>query len=276
MRSACKICVYPAPSHERVSVGRFAFDLDQSTARALSDGATEAWLVSRDTLRAHADTFRASLSPEEIERRDRFVRVEDRERYACAHGLLRRVLSLHTGCAPGELRFIKGLAGKPALDPACVRDAPAFNLSHSGDWAAIAIAPKGCPVGIDVEETTRETDMLGVARHSFCPGETAALEAASDDARAALFFRWWTAKEAVVKAWGTGLSGRMDRIDCSGWREDACASLRDESGAEWALWHYSEGARALSLAVAAPLREIRLCSTNALGGASGALMTRSS
>lgn len=276
MRSACKISVISASSHDRVRVTRVAFDLNQHVAGALRNNAPEVWLVSCDALHAHADAFRASLSPEEIERRDRFVRVEDRERYACAHGLLRRVLSLHTGCAPGELRFIKGLAGKPALDPACVRDAPAFNLSHSGDWAAIAIAPKGCPVGIDVEETTRETDMLGVARHSFCPGETAALEAASDDARAALFFRWWTAKEAVVKAWGTGLSGRMDRIDCSGWREGACASLRDESGAEWALWHYNEGALALSLAVAAPLREIRLCSTNALGGASGALMTRSS
>jgi 4'-phosphopantetheinyl transferase len=276
MGSACKICVISGAPHGSARITRVRSDLELARGAPLPGGVAEVWLVSRDALRAHADAFRASLSPEEIERCDRFVRSEDRERYASFHGLLRRVLSLHTGCAPGELRFTKGLAGKPALDPACVRDAPEFNLSHSGDWAAIAIAPNGCPVGIDVEELSREADMLGIARHSFCPGETVALEAASGDVRAALFFRWWTAKEAVVKAWGTGLSGRMDRMNCSGWRDGARASLRDESGAEWALWHYSEGARALSLAVAAPLREIRLCSTNAFGGASGALMTRSS
>lgn len=81
-----------------------------------------------------------------------------------------------------------------------------FNISHSGEWAAIAYGKR--PLGLDIEyvRETREE----VARRFFTKeeyGETIKREGAERDS---FFFRVWTGKEAVVKAAGVGLKVSPD------------------------------------------------------------------
>ncbi|MBB5082705.1 4'-phosphopantetheinyl transferase family protein [Nonomuraea endophytica] len=81
-----------------------------------------------------------------------------------------------------------------------------FNLSHSGEWALIAVAPEGRRVGVDVERISPDADILELAARMYQPEEVERVRAAG----APEFFRLWTAKEAYIKATGVGLAGLRD------------------------------------------------------------------
>ena len=148
----------------------------------------------------------ALLSAAERERAARFHFAEDAHRWKRARALLRLTLSAATGIAPEALRFRTGAFGKPELE---VDSTPPvhFNLSHSGDWAAIAVAAQ--PVGVDIE-AAKPLPAAELAAFAFRPEEHAAIlsHAAPDHC----FLEYWTAKEAVMKCTGQGLTLPPDHI----------------------------------------------------------------
>jgi 4'-phosphopantetheinyl transferase len=140
------------------------------------------------------------LDDAERARVERYRFEDDRRRATVGRGMLRRLLGQSLGRDPRALQFVTGEQGKPALTDGELE----FNVSHSGDRVAIAIA-RGMPVGIDVElESRRMRDLSSMARRFFSPIEARAVEEADDPA--GVFFTIWTAKEAVIKAVGGGLS----------------------------------------------------------------------
>lgn len=171
-------------------------------AGALPLAPGEVHLVRVPLLRAPAalEALRASLTPEESARADRFHFERDRRRFTVARGVLRRVLAPLVG---GPVHLVVGPQGKPALPP----PAPLhFNLSHSGELALLAFA-RGAELGVDLEEERADVDLPAVAATVFSPEEQAAVLAAADGpARQHAFFRQWARKEAVIKAEGWGFS----------------------------------------------------------------------
>jgi 4'-phosphopantetheinyl transferase len=156
------------------------------------------------------------LDAEERARADRYRVEDDRRRSIVARGTVRTLLGRRLGREPRDLGFVEGPQGKPAL----IGGELEFNVSHSGDRVAIAIA-EGGPVGIDIEvERPRTTDLVVLARRYFSPVEALAVENAADGALP-LFFTIWTAKEAVIKAVGGGLSIQLASFSvlpvCSEW-----------------------------------------------------------
>lgn len=73
-----------------------------------------------------------------------------------------------------------------------------FNLSHSGDLAALAVSNRG-EVGIDVESISADRDQESLAAYCLSEGEYNAYR----DGQA--FLALFTAKESLAKAEGTGL-----------------------------------------------------------------------
>ncbi len=155
-------------------------------------------------------TCLAALSEEERTRVGRFVRREDRDRYAASHAALRRILGGALGADPAALRFRANATGKPELDGPW-RERLAFNLSHSGGIGLIGLSPDA-RIGVDVEWVRPIPDALSLARSHFAEGEAAALAALSPEALQAAFYACWTRKEAFVKALGLGLSFPLDRF----------------------------------------------------------------
>ena len=143
--------------------------------------------------------FAALLAPIETARATRWRQPADARRYVATRGALRLLLAQHLGTAPRSLAFRLGARGKPELDTADIADVH-FNVSHAGDWAVIARAAS--PVGIDIEHC-RPLDYRAVGAQVFSTEEQARVDRASDQSRA--FFDVWTAKEALLKAWGLGL-----------------------------------------------------------------------
>lgn len=99
-----------------------------------------------------------------------------------------------------------GEHGKPRL----AAGKPFFNLSHSATIVAVVVSEES-EIGIDIEEIRPHPK--GFAARYFGADEQAAVEAAVDPT--AELCRIWSAKEAVGKALGTGLSGGICAIPCN-------------------------------------------------------------
>jgi 4'-phosphopantetheinyl transferase len=168
-------------------------------------------LVRTDIDDALLARLEAMLTSAEQARAARYRQVADRRRHVVARAALKALLAERLGVDMPEVRLAAGPFGKPVLaarhdefdTPTSVADAaPHFNLSHSGDLALIALAP--VPVGIDIERDM-PADAPALAQAWFTPAEQARLAGGQTD-----FLDVWTAREAVLKAMGTGLSGEPD------------------------------------------------------------------
>ncbi|NJN19076.1 MAG: acyltransferase domain-containing protein [Oscillochloris sp.] len=89
---------------------------------------------------------------------------------------------------------------------------PQLSLSHSGGVAAalVSVDPELGGVGIDIQSQGKLS--AASAQLAFSPAELALLAALPDDEPWPL--RLWCAKEALAKAYGTGLRGGPQAISC--------------------------------------------------------------
>jgi 4'-phosphopantetheinyl transferase len=159
----------------------------------------------------HRAAWQAVLSAEERDRAARFRFDADRDAFMAAHALLRAMLSERAEVAPETWRFVAGPAGKPALDPAHGLPWLRFNLTHARSLVACAVAV-GEDIGIDVESLDRRPPAEGLAARWFAPEENACLAAMPEPARTEAFLRFWTLKEAFVKATGDGIALGIERV----------------------------------------------------------------
>ena len=167
----------------------------------LPAGEAHVWYVDLTDVGRRLDSCARVLSVAERARADRFRFERDRTRFIIAHGYLRYLLASYTRCPASRLRFRANPNGKPALEwPA----GPRFNISHSGDLAAIAVARAS--VGVDIEEIRPEHATMDVALRYFSRAEADRLLMAPEHERVNMFFRCWTRKESYIKTLGQGLS----------------------------------------------------------------------
>lgn len=155
----------------------------------------------------------AVLDDDERRRADRLRRPQDVRRFVAAHALTRIVLGRSLGIDPASVSVLRDARGKPAL--AGATSPVRFSLSHAGDAIALAVAI-GRDVGIDVEPIDLETDTNSIVEHRFAADERRAFAALDPSQRGAAFVRWWTLKEAVVKALGAGLTLPLDSFEVHG------------------------------------------------------------
>jgi 4'-phosphopantetheinyl transferase len=95
--------------------------------------------------------------------------------------------------------------GKPrlAVEPGRL----AFNLSHSGGLALVALAPGGVDVGVDIERIKERRDFARLAARWLPDADARAVAAVPPADQAAVFYPAWTRHEARVKCTGVGLAG---------------------------------------------------------------------
>jgi len=93
---------------------------------------------------------------------------------------------------------------KPRLAPQPGVAQVFFNISHSGDYALIAVAD--AEVGIDIEQIRADCPVEELAQRFFATRESAQLGKMTRPRQLEHFYRLWTVKEAVLKCLGLGLS----------------------------------------------------------------------
>ncbi len=185
----------------------------QTPLRALARTA-HLWAFSLRGAPACVEQALASQSPDERARADRLRFAQDRSDFVVARGVLRSLLARYRGVPAQALRLESGPAGKPRLgaEPADPRLRLGFNLSHSRGRALLALGA-GRELGVDLEQVRAGIDTATIAASYFFGTERAAIDALEPDRRAEAFFRFWVAKEAVLKAEGVGLGVALDRFE---------------------------------------------------------------
>lgn len=144
-------------------------------------------------------TFDKQLVLVDGERREKVnaLAVREKKNASLAAGVILPLALKECGIC-GTVKIEGGRWDKPRLtSPKGVY----FNLSHSHGWTVLALSDR--EVGVDIERI-KPVDMR-LAKRFFADGEWAQIEAAGDGAEA-LFYRFWTVKEAYLKALGTGLN----------------------------------------------------------------------
>ena len=143
-----------------------------------------------------------TLSVEEQARAASFVRREDGNRFASGRARMRAILANYAGTHAASLAFDIAGRKKPVLP-----GGPAFNLSHSGNVAVMAVTPDheeaSVQLGVDIE--AHRAVEPRIAEISFSRAEQRALVPLTGPNWTDAFFRCWTRKEAVIKALGQGL-----------------------------------------------------------------------
>jgi len=149
---------------------------------------------------------------------------------------------LHRSRRRAEWQASRALRAAVAVPP----DA-ATSLTHSAGFAALAVAPPGIALGVDLE-TLRPRDWLALAGFAFAPEERLALQALPEAGRPLHFYTLWTLKEAAAKALGLELlvATRTCRFRC----HDGLWSGTLPGAAHWRAWVYAPRGNLLLAALA--------------------------
>jgi 4'-phosphopantetheinyl transferase len=147
------------------------------------------------------------LAADEQLRADRFRFDRDRQSFVAARSGMRKILGRYLNQDAAAIEFTYGSHGKPFLADGAI----AFNLSHSGDWALLAVA-RDRAVGVDIERIKPMAELEKLTARFLMAAEHERIVRLPEADRLLAFFRTWTCKEAYLKATGEGL-GQLKSLE---------------------------------------------------------------
>ena len=192
--------------------------------------AVHIWLLNLAEL-GTTEAFEHLLSPTELARAQTFRQRQ--WEFIATRIFMRLCLASYTGQAPGDLEIAAASSGKPYLTHSPLQ----FNLSHCADRVALAVSPN--ILGVDIEKQ-RKRSVMEIAQRYFHPSEVAQLEAADADNQQALFFKFWTLKEAFFKALGGGIATGLDKASFTFPRDTIQVSFAPELDQRERDWQFSQ------------------------------------
>lgn len=172
------------------------------------------------------------LNDEEKTRAKRFYFNKHQRRFIISHAILRLILARYLqNKNPNSIEFSKNKYNKPELknNPSNLQ----FNLSHSGEWALLAVGQE-YPLGVDIEIFSNR-EYIDLAKTAFSKSEILALEKTNKKALALTFFRIWSQKEAFIKACGLGLSYPTQKFSVPHFMSNKHEIIDNKNGSKWQI-----------------------------------------
>lgn len=162
------------------------------------------YLPDFNNLKSDLEEF---LDSTELDRTKRFHKKLDRNRFIICRSILKFVLAAHTKLDVKDIYLDYHLNKKPYL---ASHPWLHFNISHSEDFAVIAISRN--TVGIDIEYISEDFNFTNLLPNIFNEKEILGIQNAVNKKHA--FYTLWTRKEAFVKALGKGIDDDFKYIPC--------------------------------------------------------------
>lgn len=179
-----------------------------SHPQQVKDLSVDIWIWNNADQESDAANLFRTLNTAELARRDRQHSQEKGVHWAIARANVRARLGVITGQSAGELVFHENAYGKPSLAGHTLD----FSISHDGPWTALAVC-QTAQVGIDIEAVqTLQRDEMD---WPLSPRERRDLAMVAPEDLSQAFFRYWTLKEAFIKALGLGVSFPLHDFDMS-------------------------------------------------------------
>jgi len=176
----------------------------------------QVWFASVEEPGTEVEAYFSVLSSSEQQQAKSFRFDRDRKRYVLGKYMVRDLLARALHLRLEQIEFAFNKYGKPTL----VRDSRvSFNLAHAGEYVACALALDR-DLGVDIEAERTDIDFISLASPNFCSTEIRTLEASAGTRRMHLFYKYWTLKEAYLKAEGSGLNIGLAEVDTSGVPDD--------------------------------------------------------
>ena len=176
---------------------------------AVPRGRCEIWVAAAPAFRPHHDALTAVLSPEE---RSYVDGLPDPATATLSRAVLRLLLARYLDVPLADVAIERTCPlcgrphGRPRLRaPGDVAPPLQLSVSHGGDLLVLAFAAAG-PLGVDVEPAVPAHEVgPELLELTLTPPERQRVLRAPEEERSHAFLQHWTAKEAVLKAVGTGL-----------------------------------------------------------------------
>ncbi len=177
----------------------------------LSSDIINVWIADLKKAMTHSEYFLSVLSDDEKKKAADYKFEKDKNRYKNSRGILRELVSVYTGEQPGNIKFYYNNTGKPFYsgNADCTLK---FNLSHSGNLAIYAFV-SGKEIGIDIEYIRNLENLNYLAKTTLSDLEFKDFTESPEEKMLDVFFRYWTHKEAFLKAAGTGITDSIKSIE---------------------------------------------------------------
>ncbi|WP_339924795.1 4'-phosphopantetheinyl transferase superfamily protein [uncultured Cyclobacterium sp.] len=189
------------------------------------------------------------LSYEERKRAANYLQEKDRIRFILGHACVKDLISRYLDIDVAQVSLNKGANGKPYISPV---HKLYFNISHSGDWVLIAFGSE--ELGVDLENITGDFITDPLMAQCFHENEIKVIRTSDDPT--AEFFKFWTRKEAFLKATGNGMVDELNQFTCmNAFQEFEFPSLSNKKN--WYLKSFlMDNNYAVSLCAPSPLNTI--------------------
>ncbi len=169
----------------------------------------DVWFWDNSDFSDKADEICQVLSASEIARGNRYASREKALHWSISRAKVREHLGRITKTRPSDLVFEENAYGQLSLASAALPDL-SFSISHDGAYSVLAVS-QSAAVGVDLESvqdlTREEMDW------PLSPTERRHLSAVPSGHLSQAFFRYWTLKEAFIKALGLGVSFPLHDFD---------------------------------------------------------------
>ncbi|MEN8259642.1 MAG: 4'-phosphopantetheinyl transferase superfamily protein [Pseudomonadota bacterium] len=173
--------------------------------KVLTADTVHVWRADLSRLGERYDRCWMLLAEEEKRRAYRLRDGVIRHRFVAGRAILRCVLSRYLATEAGDIRIGVGPHGKPHIGGGDAGCGLAFNVSHSGNLALVAVASQR-HVGVDVEIWRKVASIEGLVEKCFAEEEGLYWQGLPANLQVGVFFDVWTLKEAFVKAVGKGIA----------------------------------------------------------------------
>ncbi len=202
----------------------------------LTEYETHVWRAKLDLSTDEISELTKILAEDERIKAFRFRFPQHQQRYIAARGILRKLLGSYLNISGDAIEFDYNSRGKPQISNLNAINLQ-FNVSHSQDLALYGIT-RDRRIGIDLEYLRNMDDAEKIARRFFAPTESELVASLTGDEQKQVFFQLWTAKEAYLKAIGSGLAGGLNTVEID-LKPQAIALLSvgetSENAANWSL-----------------------------------------
>lgn len=171
------------------------------------EGEVHIWKFELDVESPMLANFSALLSPDEIRRAREYKIGSIQKRFIVGRATLRSILGSYLGLEPSKLEITYTENGKPELPDSALR----FNLSNSDALAILAVSQDA--VGVDLERIRVIDSADAIARSHLTSLEREGYFMLPSEQRSEALLCILSRKEAIVKAWGIGLSVPLEEIE---------------------------------------------------------------
>lgn len=184
----------------------------------LDEARTVVYLVDLNDRAGHSGV-ESLLTATERRRASSFRLAERGRQFVICRAAARTLLGIELGVTPLDVPIEESPCGRPVVPKATGWD---FNTSHCCGVGVIALRSGGL-VGVDVQLAPAGHTWHRVMRRICGPAELEAVAGEASEIGDQAYLERWVAKEALLKALGTGFSFDPARIEC---RRDPHGQLR--------------------------------------------------